>query len=192
VYHRIDTGDARPIRQPPRILLVKQAEVKEMFDDMQCHGIIEELDSPWSSHVVLVRKKIGELCFCLDCRKLNDVTKKDSFLLPRIDDTLDTLAGAKWFPTLDLKSGCWQVDVHPDEKEKIAFPRGQGLWQFTIMPFGLCNASVTFERLLETVLRSPTCDSCLEYLDDVIVIGRTFQEHILNYGKCSSGSEKPA
>jgi hypothetical protein len=114
VYHRTDTGDTRPIRLPPRIPLAKQAEVKEMLEDMQRHGVIEESDSPWLSPVVLVRKKHGELRFCVDYRKL-DVTKKDCFPLPRINDTLDTLAGAKWFSTLDLKSGYWQVDVHPDD-----------------------------------------------------------------------------
>jgi hypothetical protein len=89
VYHRIDTGDTRPIRQTPRRLpLAKQAEVSEMLDDMQRRGVIEESDSPWSSPVVLVRKKNGELRFCVDYRKLRDVTKKDCFPLPRIDDTL--------------------------------------------------------------------------------------------------------
>jgi hypothetical protein len=130
----------------------------------------------------LVRKKNGELRFCVDYRKL-DVTTKDCFPLPRIDDTLDTLAGAKWFSTLDLKSDYWQVDVHPDDKEKTAFSTGQGLWQFTVMPLGLCNTPATFERLMETVLRGLTYDSCLVYLDDVIVFGRTFQEHILNLRK---------
>jgi predicted ArsR family transcriptional regulator len=118
VYHRIDTGEARPIRQHPRRLpLAKQAEVSEMLEDMPRRGIIEESESPWSSPVVLVRKKDGELRLGVDYRKLNDVTKKDCFPLPRIDDTLDTLAGAKWFSTLELKRGYWQVDLHPDPKD---------------------------------------------------------------------------
>jgi hypothetical protein len=119
----------------------------------------------------------------VDYRKLNDVTKKECFPMPRIDDTLDTLAGAKWFSTLDLKSGYGQVDIHPDDKEKTAFSTGQGLWHFTIMPFGLCNAPATFESLMETVLRGLTYHSCLVCFDDVIVTERTFQEHLRNLGK---------
>jgi hypothetical protein len=103
---RIDTGDAQPIYQFPwRIPLAKQAEVNKKLYDMQHRRVIEESDCPWSSHVILVRKKNGELCFCMDYRKLNDVKKKDCLPLPRIDDTLHMLAGAKWFSTLDLKSG---------------------------------------------------------------------------------------
>jgi hypothetical protein len=108
VYHRIDTGDARQSCQAPRrIPLAKQAEVKKMLDNMQPRRVIEESGSPWSSPVVLVRKKNGELRFCAVYRKLNDVTKKDCFPLPRIDGNLDTLAGDKLFSTLDLKSGYW-------------------------------------------------------------------------------------
>jgi hypothetical protein len=95
-----------------------------MLDDMKGKGVIEESEGPWSSPVVLVRKKNGDLRFCVDYRKLNDVTKKYCFPLPRIDDTLDTLEGAKWFSTLDLNSGYWQVALHPDDKEKTAFSTG--------------------------------------------------------------------
>jgi hypothetical protein len=95
-----------------------------MLADMKNKGMIEESDSPWSSPVVLVRKKDGSVRLCVDYRKLNDVTKEDCFPLPRIDDTLDTLPGAQWFFTLDQKSGYWQVVLHPEDKEKMAFSTG--------------------------------------------------------------------
>jgi SAM-dependent methyltransferase len=132
---------------------------------------------------LLVRKKNAKLRFCVDYRKLNDITNKDCFPLPRRDDTVDTLAGAKWFSTLDSLCGYWQVYMHPDEQEKTAFSTGQGLCQFTFMHFGLCNDPAIIERLMETVLLSLTYDSCLIYLDDVIVIGRNFEEHLLNLRK---------
>jgi predicted aspartyl protease len=181
VQHRINTGNVKPIRQPPRRLsLAKHEEVTQMVDKMKNEGIIEDSSSPWSSSVVLVTKKDGSTRFCVDYRRLNDVTKKDSYPLPRIDDTLSTLAGSRWFSTLDLKIGYWQVGVHPEDKEKTAFSTGSGLYQFNVMPFGLCNAPAIFERLMEFVLRGLTWKTCLVYLDDVMVVGSTFGEHLKN------------
>ncbi|GFW27444.1 hypothetical protein TNCV_162891 [Trichonephila clavipes] len=185
--HRIDTADHPPIKQHPRRLpFAKQEEVGTLLREMQENDIIEPSSSPWASPIVLVRKKDGSTRFCVDYRKLNDVTKKDSYPLPRIDDTLDTLSGHKWFSTLDLKSGYWQVEIHPEDREKTAFTSGQGLWQFKVMPFGLCNAPATFERLMETVLKGLTFEACLIYLDDVIIGGRTFEEHLQNIRKVLS------
>ena len=103
------------------------------MEDMKSKGVIEKSDSLWSSPVVLVRKD-GGLRFCVDYRRLNGVTKKDCFPLPRIDDTLDTLAGAKWFSTLDLKSRYWQVALHPEDKEKTAFSTGRGCGSSWLCP----------------------------------------------------------
>ncbi|GFV00897.1 retrovirus-related Pol polyprotein from transposon 412 [Trichonephila clavipes] len=117
--HRIDTADHPPIKQHPRHLpFAKQEEVGTLLREMQENDIIEPSSSPWASPIFLVRKKDGSTRFCVDYRKLNDVTKKDSYPLPRIDDTLDTLSGHKWFSTLDLKSGYWQVEIHPEDREK--------------------------------------------------------------------------
>jgi hypothetical protein len=117
----------------------------QVVEEMHNAGVIEPSSSPWASPVVLVRKKDGTR-FCVDYRKLNHVTKKDSYPLLRIDDTLEALAGAKWFSSLDIKSGYWQLQLHPYNKEKTAFSAGRRLWQFRVMPFGLYNGPVTLKH----------------------------------------------
>ena len=128
--------------------------------------------------VVLVRKKDGSTRFCIDYRKLNAATKKDSYPLPRTDTTLDAFGGSVWFSTLDLQSGYWQVEVEKDDMERTEFTTGDGLWQFTVMPFGLCNAPATFERLMDEVLAGLPWEVCLVYLDDIIVHASEFEEAI--------------
>ncbi|KAK3893315.1 hypothetical protein Pcinc_002871 [Petrolisthes cinctipes] len=130
------------------------------------------------SAVVLVRKKDGSVRCCVDYRALNEVTVKDAYPLPRIDDTLDALSGAKWFSTLDMKAGYHQVKVAEKDREKTAFSYGRGLWQFKVMPFGLCNASATFERLMDRVLEGLHWQTALIYLDDVTVFGQTFNQEL--------------
>ncbi|KRX12461.1 Retrovirus-related Pol polyprotein from transposon 17.6, partial [Trichinella nelsoni] len=184
VTHRIETGEARPIKQPPRRLPVAQRSVMErLVGQMLESGVIEPASGPWSSPVVLVRKKDGSPRFCVDYRRLNAVTRVDAQPLPRIDDTLDALAGSQWFSTLDLASGYWQVEVAEPDREKTAFSTPMGLFQFRVMPFGLCNAPATFQRLMENVLRGLTFKGCLVYLDDIIVYGRTEEEHLERLAK---------
>ena len=114
-------------------------------------GVITNSNSPWASPVVLVAKKDSSARFCVDYRKLNTITKLDSFPLPRVDDSLDLLANTPYFSSLDLASGYWQVGMVPDSQQKTAFCSHSG-YEFTVMPFGLCNAPATFHRLMETVL----------------------------------------
>ena len=106
------------------------------------------------------------------------MTTKDAYPLPRIDDSLDQLAGAKWFSYLDLNPGYWQVEVANEDREKTAFASRRGLYEFKVMPFGICNAPATFERLMETVLAGLNWKICLIYLDDTIVIEKTFENMV--------------
>ena len=181
IKHRIDTGDAQPIRQPFRRTPPNRREdMARLLAEMSEKSVIQPSTSPWASPVVLVRKKDGSPQFCIDYRKVNAVTRKDAYPLPRIDDTLDTLSGSQWFSTLDLISGYWQVEVDPQDKPKTAFTTPEGLFKFNVMPFGLCNAPATFQRLINMVLAGLQWTNCLVYLDDVIVMGRTFEEHLRN------------
>lgn len=181
VKHKIELTDDRPIKQPHRrVPLVKLREMECMIDEMVSKKAIEPSDSPWSSPVVLVQKKDGSRRFCVDYRRLNDVTVKDSFPLPRIDDTLFALNGSKWYSTLDLQSGFWQVEMEPNDKHKTAFTTGSGLYHFNVMPFGLCNAPATFERLMQKVLQGLANDKVMIYLDDVLVLGKSFEDQLIN------------
>ena len=112
--------------------------------------------------------------------RFNEVTRKDAYPIPRVDDTLDTLSGSAWFTTLDLKSGYWQVEVAEEHREKTAFCMQEGLFEFNVMPFGLCNAPATFQHLMNSILAGLQWTTCLVYIDDIIIVGRTFDEHLNN------------
>ena len=154
VEHTIDTGDSLPIRCAPRRMSPQKIKQEEAcVEEMLTGGQIEPSDSPWSAPVVPVTKKDGGTRFCVLYRRLNLATVKDAYPLPRIDNTLDMLAGKRWFSTLDLASGCWQVSLSLEVRCKTAFVTHSGLFQFKVMPFGLCNAPATFERLMDRVLQ---------------------------------------
>ena len=184
VTHPINTGDQPPIRQQVRRTpFALREEVNNMVQDMLERGIIRPSRSPWASPIVLVKKKDGTTRFCVDYRRLNAITKLDVFPLPRIDDTLDLLSKVQYFTTLDLASGYWQVEMDPEDLEKTAFITYSGLYEFNVMPFGLCNAPATFQRLMENVLAGLTCDCCMVYIDDILVTSKTFEDHLLHLGK---------
>ena len=179
VKHTIDTGDHPPIKQPPyRAPVVYREKIEQTVADMQARGIVKPSMSPWASPIVLVPKKDGSLRFCVDHRCLNTITRKDVYPLPRITDILDTLGDARYFSSLDLASGYWQVELDKDAGPKSAFATHNGLYEFVRMPFGLCNAPATFQRVMQVVLAGLEWHSCFVYIDDVLIASRTFEEHM--------------
>ena len=162
-------------RQNPAVRREEMAQVQQML----ASDVIRPSNSPSASPVVMVKKKDGILRFCVDFRQLNAATVKDAHPLPRIDDLLDALHRARWFSTLDLKSGYWQVPIMERDKEKTAFRTSSGqLYEFNQVPFGLCNAPATFSRLMDRVLSGLHWETCLFYLDDIIVFSSTWEEHL--------------
>ncbi|GMF26487.1 unnamed protein product [Phytophthora fragariaefolia] len=181
VSHEIHTGAEPPIKvRARRHSHTEQAIIDEQIDKMLADGVIEKASGAWGFPVVLVRKKDGSVRFCIDYRPLNAVTKKDVYLLPRIDDTLDNLHGARRFTSLDLHAGYWQVPVAEKDRDKTGFITRKGLFRFVRMTFGLANGPGTFQRMMDAVLRGLTWQSCLVYLDDVIVFSQgSVAQHVL-------------
>ncbi len=154
--------------------------IEDKILKMEKEGTITKSSGPWFSPIVLVTKKDGTIRFCVDYRKLNDVTHKDAYLLPRIDDILDALRGAKYFCSIDLASGYWQIKVAEKDREENAFGSHLGLYEFLCMSCGLTGAPATFSRLMDKVLDGLIGKKCLVYLDDVIIYGKTFEETLAN------------
>ncbi len=178
IFHKIDTGDGGPIRQGMRRIPQQIPVLKEEIDKLQKAEAIEPSISPFASPVILVRKKDGTMRLCIDFKKLNAITKQNAHPLPRIEDIFDTLSGSKYFTTLDMAMGYHQVEVHPDDREKTAFTTPFGLFQYKVMIFGLATAPATFMRLMTIVFSGMLYNTCLAYLDDIIIVGRTFEEHL--------------
>ena len=177
--HVIDTGNALPIKQAPRRVPHALAdEEKQAIIELQEKGVIEKSTSPWSAPIVLVRKRNGKIRPCVDYRRLNEVARKDALPLPRTQDCLDAVAGATLFSTFDLTSGYHQIPIKESDKQKTAFVTKYGLYQFNTMCFGLTNAPATFQRLIELVMQGLQWITCLIYLDDIIVFGSDFEEHM--------------
>jgi hypothetical protein len=147
VEHSIDTGDRDPIKaMPRRVPMHRRETLDRMIDEMQENDVIRKSDSPWASPIVLAPKKDGTLRFCVDFRALNEITRRDAYPLPRIDDILESLQGAQYYCHLDLASGYWQVRMSETDIGKTAFCVPGGLYEFLVMPFGLTNAPPTFQR----------------------------------------------
>ena len=178
VKMKIDTGDHSPIKlRPYRTPLNNRKVIDQAIDEMLDAEIITRSKSPWSFPVVIVDKKDGSKRFCVDFRALNKITKPNSYPLPVIDDILALLGQAKFFTSLDLKSGYWQVLMDEKDKEKTAFACHRGLFQFNVMPFGLTNAPAIFQELMATVL-SGLNGFTTAYLDDILIFSTTLEEHL--------------
>ena len=181
VKHEIDTGDCKPIKQAaykvnPHKKKIIEDEVKKMFKK----GVIRKSNSPWSSPITLVPKPNGKWRFCTDYRKLNEITRKDNHPLPRIDSLLERFEGSKWFTTLDLAAGYWQIGMEERDIEKTAFITHEGLYEFTAMQFGLTNAPATFQRTMQVILGDLFYTKAPVYIDDIIIHSKTFEDHIRN------------
>ena len=184
IAHEIPLLDDVPVRQPYRRIPPSQYEtVKAHIQQLLDSKVIRESSSPYSSPIVLVTKKDGSLRLCVDYRQLNAKTRRDAYPLPRIEESLDALSGATWFSTLDLVSGYNQVPVVERDKPKTAFCTPFGLFEFNRMPFGLCNAPGTFQRLMERMFGDCRYQSVLLYLDDVIVFSNTVEQHLERLGE---------
>ena len=142
-------------------------------------GVIRPSNSPWASPVTLVPKSDGSPRFCVDYRKLNSVTKRDSYPLPRICDIMDTLGRSKIFSTMDLKSAYHQIPVHPADIEKTGFTFHRGLFEFTRMPFGLANAPASLQRIMDYIFGDMLGNSIMIYLDDIVVFSKSEEEHVI-------------
>jgi transposase InsO family protein len=176
--HNIDTGDAPPISSNPRRVPIGiEEKVDQLVDQLLDHEIIRPSCSPWNSPIVVVAKKDGDIRMCVDYRRLNSVTKRPIFPIPEPQHLFDTLSGAGYFSTLDLSQGYHQVQVSEEDIPKTAFTTRKGQFEYLRMPFGLCSAPATFQRLMHSVLRNENWEKCLIYLDDILVFGNTPEEH---------------
>ena len=184
VQHDIVTMPSLPVKQPPRrMALEKQQDADQQIQQSLGAGLARRSNSSWASPIVMVKKKDGTYRLCIDYRALNDCMIKDAYPLPRIQDTLDTLSDAKWFSTLDLAAGYWQVELTPRARKAAAFCTKSGLFEWNVMPFGLCNALATFQRLMDRVLAGMQWETCLVYLDDIIVLGSDVPQMLQRLGQ---------
>lgn len=167
--HFESTLDLYPLQDFPAPLLTTTSLLER--------DVIEPSTSPWSTQVVLTSKKDGSYCYCVDFCRLNSVTVKEHYPVPRVEDTIDTLAGEIFFSTLDLILAYHAFEIYPDDREKTAFSNKQGHRQWKQVPFGLCNAAPFFVRQIANLLAGMTWEELLVFLDDVLVFSPSFAKH---------------
>ena len=175
---RIQTVGDPICQRAYRTPLLKRQAISKAVDDMLTQGIIQPSCSPWASPVTLVPKADGSIRFCVDYRKLNQVTKKDRYPLPQVADIHDGMVGATIFSTTDLKSGFHQINVDPNDREKTAFICHKGLFEFVRMPFGLANGPSHFQRIMDYVFRDLLGVCVMVYIDDIVIYSKSMSEHL--------------
>ena len=180
--HKVDTGEALPIRSPP--YRIPQSLLKTVNDELRQMlelGIVRPSKSPWASPVVVVPKSDGTIRFCVDYRKLNNITKMDAYLIPRMDQMLEKVAQARYISTLDITKGYWQIRLNEDSIPKSAFITTQGLFEFTVMPFGMKTVPATFQRMMKHKVLNGLESFADAYIDDVeIDTSTTFEQHLIH------------
>lgn len=172
IHHSIDTGNARPISRPPyKMSPLELDELQKQLKELLKLGLIRPSSSPWGAGVLFVRKKpdpgsnkSGALRMCIDYRAVNKYTIRNSSSLPRIDECLERLGGARYFTSLDLKSGYHQIRISPEDVPKTAFNTRYGQYSWLVLPFGLCNATPVFQSLMNSLLAKYVDKSVLVYL----------------------------
>jgi hypothetical protein len=182
IKHRVITEDVPPIRcRPYRMCPAEIESLKSELDKLSALGVIRPSNSPWSSPIILIKKKDNSYRLVIDYRKINAITKKDAYALPRIETLLDTLGNASIFSALDMRSGFYQVALAEDSIEKSAFATAQlGQWEFTRMPMGMCNSVGTFQRMVDLVFKNLINKSLVAYIDDLNCFSKTHEDHLID------------
>lgn len=183
--HKINLvpGATPQFRQSYKLSEPELRELRAQLTDLLEKHFVQPSASPWGAPVLFAKKSGGGLRLCIDYRALNKLTIKNRYPLPRIDELLDRLKGAKYFTKLDLASGFWQIPMAPEDIPKTAFNTRYGQFEFTVMPFGLCNAPSTFQAMMNQVLFDYLDDFVLIYLDDVLIFSTTYEEHLQHLEK---------
>ena len=171
VKHPIDLTPGAPLPNGPiyRCSILENDEIKRQIQELLYKFHIWSSSSPYGSPIVLVQKKDGTWRVCIDYQALSKITVQNRYPIPRIDDLLDQLKGAKYFSKIDLKSGYHQVPIEPSSVWKTTFKSKEGLLEWLVMPFGLTNAPATFMRLMDDILRPFTNSFVVVYLDDILI-----------------------
>eukprot|EP00794_Sanderia_malayensis_P010612 gene10612-11737_t len=179
IVHKINTNDALPVYQKTRrIPTAWETEVNNQVSEMLANNIIRPSNSPWNSPIILVKKKDNSMRFVCDFRKLNDVTKKDTYLLPHIKDVPDKMSGSRYWSTLDPGSAYWSMPLHEEDGEKTAFSVPRGKFEFNVTPYGLCHTGALYQRLMDICLSGLPPDLVLAYMDDIMIFTPDFDSHL--------------